>query len=365
MDRGNTSFIENNGKGNSLYINSSFFKPRKMILDGTEDLYGEFYHIPQVFSEAIYREDPKLEKTVHEVIMYDAMTIANDVLGKYSYNDQKRFTSITEATLTIIDNVINKREVISLMEVIFQMSNGYMNKHPINVAVLSTIFAIKLGLNLETVESIAMGGLLHDIGKTVIFEEKPELAFDNYKYTADDFRKMQTHTILGYEIVKNMNLPPLVKKIILFHHVWEDYTHSFDMTFNAYKSYPMSYLDREITSRDKCTNVSIVQIADVFDSMINSKRVYHQVHFKKDALDYIRRMADIQFDSLAILFTNFIYPFGLFDTVRLNTGDIGKVIELTLEPKRPVILLKTGAQTGKKLNLAKSSHRIKILGEVN
>lgn len=67
-------------------------------------------------------------------------------------------------------------------------------------------------LELEQIEQLNMAAIVHDIGKIYIAAEilsKPS------KLSSLEYEMLKTHSQKGYEIVHNMDFPPMVAKIIL------------------------------------------------------------------------------------------------------------------------------------------------------
>lgn len=91
--------------------------------------------------------------------------------------------------------------------------------HPINVALYSTLLAMKLELKDIDISNIALGALLHDIGKVQVSQE----ALDNPKESKTNNLMYQSHTVLGYRILKNnLSLPTNVARVALEHHEMMD-----------------------------------------------------------------------------------------------------------------------------------------------
>ena len=91
--------------------------------------------------------------------------------------------------------------------------------HPINVALYSALLAMKLELRDVDVSNVALGALLHDIGKIQV----PQEALDNPKESKTNNLMYQSHTVLGYRILKNhLNLPTNIARVALEHHEMMD-----------------------------------------------------------------------------------------------------------------------------------------------
>lgn len=129
----------------------------------------------------------------------------------------------------------------------------YYSCHIINVSILATALAIRLGSNSEILQNIALGGLMHDIGMTRIPKEivnKPD------KLTTSEYELIKMHPKLGYKIIKDECLmPDPVAMIALEHH-----------ERNNGSGYPRAIDGSEINYL-----AQIVAMADVYDAAVSNK----------------------------------------------------------------------------------------------
>ena len=89
--------------------------------------------------------------------------------------------------------------------------------HPLNVTILSALLGNALGLSSDTLTQVALGALLHDLGKT---EVTPRCRQRDQLSSALDIKHYQTHVDHGVQIAERMNLAPDVVAIIAQHHEW-------------------------------------------------------------------------------------------------------------------------------------------------
>jgi putative nucleotidyltransferase with HDIG domain len=120
------------------------------------------------------------------------------------------------------DKIIN--EILSSIDDFIYRSqtkiHGDFNfTHGINVAALSIVLAHKLKLNEIQIKEIALGAMLHDIGKSRL-PIPSELDKTNQ---VKDLKIMQLHSQVGYKIIREeMELPETIAKIALEHHEKND-----------------------------------------------------------------------------------------------------------------------------------------------
>jgi response regulator RpfG family c-di-GMP phosphodiesterase len=128
---------------------------------------------------------------------------------------------------------------------------------------------------------------MHDIGKIAIPDA---ILMKPGRLTGDEFRIMQHHTIVGYDILKDSPSKYLQtgSVIALSHH--EKYSG---------KGYPQGLIGDKIPLEAR-----IVAIADVFDALV-TKRPYKESWPLKKAFDYIEQERGKHFDpDCADIFLN-------------------------------------------------------------
>ncbi len=128
--------------------------------------------------------------------------------------------------------------------------------HSVNVALICRVIGMWMGYSIDECDILTICGLFHDIGKVMIPKEvitKPG------RLTATEYALVQTHTIHGYNLIKDMDLDERIKLATLQHHERCDG-----------KGYPSKSRYNDINPFSR-----IVSIADVYDAM-TSNRVYRK-----------------------------------------------------------------------------------------
>jgi len=120
---------------------------------------------------------------------------------------------IVEEVLPVVNDIVYKSQL--------KIQGDYNYSHGINVSMLSTALASRLGYEEAMIRDIALGAMLHDLGKSRISQE----IFEKDVPTPEESRIIQMHTVLGYKILKEeMGLPEHVARIALQHHERNDGT---------------------------------------------------------------------------------------------------------------------------------------------
>ncbi len=150
--------------------------------------------------------------------------------------------------------------------------------HVKRVAEYSRLLALRYGLPEEEAGNIYLASAMHDVGKMAITDAiltKPG------KLTAAEFEIIKTHSIIGYEIMKNSNRTIMRAAAII---AMQHHEH-----FNG-KGYPYGLKGEEIHLYGRIT-----AIADVFDAL-GSERTYKAAWPIARIIEYLRAEKGEQFD---------------------------------------------------------------------
>ena len=157
--------------------------------------------------------------------------------------------------------------------------------HTIRVGLYSKILADIFFQDDEDRKSIFYAATLHDIGKIGIPDS---ILLKPGGLDAEEFKQMQNHTIIGYNILKEFKNPALAMgaEIAMSHHERYDG-----------KGYP-----RGLAGTDIPLSGRILAIVDVFDAM-TSERPYKKAWHPDRAFEYIESQVGCHFDpELAVAF---------------------------------------------------------------
>ena len=90
--------------------------------------------------------------------------------------------------------------------------------HSLRVAFLSLGVGIENGIAIDRLTTLGCGALLHDIGKRSI---PPSVLEKQGSLSGEERRMMREHVRIGYEAVRNEQLPEGVGVIIVSHHEYQ------------------------------------------------------------------------------------------------------------------------------------------------
>ena len=173
-------------------------------------------------------------------------------------------------------------------EIIFRLSRAAefrdddTGAHIIRMAKYSYIIANGLNFSKNFCIMILKASPMHDIGKIAIPDH---ILLKPGKLTVKEFEIIKSHTISGYQILKNSKIPllRLSAEIALTHHE----------KFNG-KGYPKGLKEKEIPISGR-----ICAVADVFDAL-TSKRPYKEPWSIEKAINFLKEQKGKHFDPACI-----------------------------------------------------------------
>ena len=172
-----------------------------------------------------------------------------------------------------------KETIFTLGEIIEGRSRETGN-HVKRVSEYSRVLASKFGLNPIETEIVRLASPMHDVGKIAI----PDAILNKPgKLTEEEFLIIQTHSALGYQMLKSSNRNILKSAgIIAFQH-HEKYNGT---------GYPNGLKGEEIHLYGRIT-----ALADVFDAL-SSDRIYRPSWEIDKVLDLIKKEKNEHFDPI-------------------------------------------------------------------
>jgi putative two-component system response regulator len=168
---------------------------------------------------------------------------------------------------TSIENVL-----ISLANAV-EAKDSYTQGHTERVSQLAEAVGARMGLPIEELEALRLGGILHDVGKIGVPEEilnKPG------PLDEDEWVQMRAHTELGYSICLPL-IKTLGKALDIVRHHHEKLDGS---------SYPDHLSDNEIS-----VGARIMSVVDIYDALITDRPYRKAVSINK-ALEILMHEAE-------------------------------------------------------------------------
>jgi len=158
-----------------------------------------------------------------------------------------------------------------------EIRDPYTAGHQQRVADLARAIGLKMGLSPEQIDVLRMVGTIHDIGKISV---PAEILSMPRKLTDLEFSLIKTHSQSGYEVLKNIEFPWPVARMVLEHHERIDGS-----------GYP-----NKLTGDKLLLESRIIAIADVVEAMA-SYRPYRPGLGIDAALEEIAKNRGILYDA--------------------------------------------------------------------
>jgi putative nucleotidyltransferase with HDIG domain len=171
-------------------------------------------------------------------------------------------------------------KIASILVEAVTLKDGFTSEHTSEVARLSQLVGVELSLNIEEIQTLVLGALLHDIGKLVVSDailEKPT------PLTEEEWAVVKRHSDVGARMIEPIEVLSGAVPVVRHHHERYDGT-----------GYPDGLEGEEIPLAAR-----IVAAVDAFDVMIRG-RPYRQRHSQAEALEKLSREAGLQFDTQVV-----------------------------------------------------------------
>ncbi len=291
-------------------IQSVYIVDKKM----SELLHGDVKDVidTSVRTESVYNLKNSFERFEKQVALQKKSMRYGDI-GELLFREVKQISH------NLIKEIMHSSEHQITMQDIKSLSD-YQFKHAINVAVLSLIIGAEINLDAKSLEELAFGALLSDIGFNWV---NPKILLKTDKLSEIELTDIKKHVEYGYQYINdNTTFNAHVKSIIMHHHE----------RMNG-SGYPMSLNEKNIHPLSK-----IVMIADTYDAL-TSDRPYRKAFNQHEAIEYIMANAGRLFDfEYATIFTRKVTPYPVGSYVKLSNQQKGVVIENNKDhPLRPIV----------------------------
>jgi putative nucleotidyltransferase with HDIG domain len=304
-------------------------------------------------AEEVARPEPSVARAQEfaraQQLHGEANRITRKMLRDIRLGQQIEMEQLEPVVENMVDSIFNSPDALLPLARLKDHDN-YTFQHSVSVCTLMIAFARFLKLDRPIIKEIAMGALLHDVGKAKVPDEilnKPA------KLTDAEFAKMKSHVVQSIIILQNT---PGITQIMLDvagqHHERHDGT-----------GYPNGLKGEQISLYGR-----MGAIVDVYDAL-TSERVYKKGMPPTEALSKLLEWSSHHFDpEMVRLFikTVGIYPTGTL--VRLKSERLAIVLaqhpEKLMQPFVLVVYNAKGKHYLKPeaLDLAAADCRDKVVG---
>ncbi|HEY8346063.1 MAG TPA: HD-GYP domain-containing protein [Symbiobacteriaceae bacterium] len=284
-----------------------------LLKHGITSVYVVNEVAPDVVPPDVVRPETRAEMT------RELRAVVREIEATFRKAGDRAFRRLhVEVDLTRLKRCVDKMvsELLSQPTVVYNLTDirradDATLDHSVNVSILSALLGAEVGYPPADLKDLALGALLHDIGKVTTPEEilkKPG------PLTPEEFEIMTCHTVDGWEILRRQrDISPRVSIVALQHHErWQG------------GGYPYGLAGQEIYRFSR-----ICAIVDCFDSL-TADRVYQPGLPSAEALrKLVDRMAGYFEPSLLWNFTQCVAPYPVGSLVELSGGVQAVVVRTT------------------------------------
>ena len=252
--------------------------------------------------------------------------VVDEALAKKSIKALKEMNldAVSNCAAEIVDKLMGADDYIHDMETIKAYDENTF-EHCINVAITAVTMGIGLGYNYYRLKNLAVGSLMHDIGKQLV---PVEIITKKGRLSDDEMQVVREHPTYGYKLLsKEINAYSSTREIVHQHHEnWDG------------SGYPRGLKGDEIYELAMVTHV-----CDVFDALI-SKRSYKEAFSYHTAIEILKEGTDTMFQPEFIeAFFKYVPVYHKGSEVTLNNGDTALVYKNNRgDMLEPIIKLRNG-----------------------
>jgi len=239
-------------------------------------------------------------------IIRDAKGLAQKILSQTFDGKPIQVDELDGLADDLIESVLLNSDALQCVSAL-RSKDEYLLEHSVNVATLLVTFGKHLALPKETLKQMAIGGIIHDVGKVKVDDKvlhKPA------RLTPEEYEHMKLHQVYAGEIImKVAGLSDVSRDVCLMHHEKLDGT-----------GYPNGLTEEQlpIHGRMSC-------IVDIYDAL-TADRCYKKGMSPAEAFKILLSLTPNHLDKeLVYKFINCIgvYPVGAI--VELSDGRVGIV----------------------------------------
>ena len=249
----------------------------------------------------------------------------DDIFGRLAGGGSLDMVRVKKSVEPMIDSISRNPDACIWLARMKQ-EDKYTYQHSLGASIWAVALGRQLGLPKSDLRSLAIGGLLFDVGKLGV---ETELLNTERPLTDDEFQQVRDHVKLGVDMIEGSGLMNQdVIDMITYHHERHDGS-----------GYP-----KGIRGDDIPVFARIAAIVDCYDA-ITSHRSYARAIPPSTAIKMLYEWKDIDFQGELV--EEFIQAVGIYPAgtlVELSSGEVAVVVaEYRTRRLRPQVMVLLGA----------------------
>jgi len=257
-------------------------------------------------------EDKKFPIVLSSIISEKPLKQYDDIIQKISQVFAAIQSLKNTDILVAISNVIYQYATTTPCVMGYTLKRQFKNihhedlvNHSMSVAIIAAKIAKLLNYSPDKIQTIVLGALLHDIGKTKLPDK---ISHRNGYINPVDEALYQSHIQLGYDLIKSLNLPRDITIILVQHHEYNDGS-GFPLQLTTAKIHPFA---------------QIVAFANMFDILVHESNEIPNVFDIRTKL--LNNGANKISPTIIDIFDHYLNDFIFNVNVELSDGRTAEVI---------------------------------------
>jgi HD-GYP domain-containing protein (c-di-GMP phosphodiesterase class II) len=245
----------------------------------------------------------------------------DDIFGKLAEGGSLDMVRVKKSVEPMIESISRNPDACIWLARMKQ-EDQYTYQHSLGASIWAVALGRQLGLPKSDLRSLAIGGMLFDVGKLGV---EPELLNTQQPLTDDEFQRVRDHVKMGVEMIEGSGLMNQdVIDMITYHHERHDGS-----------GYPEG-----VRGDDIPVFARIAAIVDCYDA-ITSHRSYARAIPPSTAIKMLYEWKDIDFQGELV--EEFIQAVGIYPAgtlVELSSGEVAVVVaEYRTRRLRPQVMV--------------------------
>lgn len=269
---------------------------------------------------------------------------------RYVTHKEMKQEEISESVTLLVNFIkVNKKYILRIQPTEeHKLDKNFLTSHSLRSTILSIVIALQINMPPAKIIELGVAALIHEIGQIKL---PPQLYLTDKTLSPQARNLLATHTVLGFNIVKELGFPLSIQVGVLEHHERENG-----------QGYPRHLPGNKISAYGK-----IISVACSYEA-ITSPRHYKAARSLYEATIELLLNKNKQYDDIvikALVQAVSLFPIGTY--VYLANGKIGQVTESNPnDPRLPIVeLVGEKNELGNPKSIITDNDKFKIVRVLN